>query len=79
MQLRKESLKKFFFRIWIFFRNCISFVYNCDDLPSNNSVNFCFPFGSNSLAYIVITKNYSFFVCFFIRSLYSFGDSPGVS
>ena len=25
-----------------FFCSCISSVYNCDDLPSNNSVNFCF-------------------------------------
>ena len=40
---------------------------------------FVFPFVSNLLAYIIIPKNYSFFVCFSIRSLYSFGDSPGVS
>ena len=35
MQLRKKNQKKFFFRLS--FRNCISCVYNCDDLPSINS------------------------------------------
>ena len=37
MQLRKESLKKNSCLYGISFRNCISCVYNCDDLPSNNS------------------------------------------
>ena len=37
MQLRKESLKKNSGLYEISFRNCISCVYNCDDLPSNNS------------------------------------------
>ena len=35
MQLPKKIQKKFFFRLS--FRNCISCVYNCDDLPSINS------------------------------------------
>ena len=35
MQLRKKILKKIFFRLS--FRNCISCLYNCDDLPSINS------------------------------------------
>ena len=77
MQLRKESLKKIFSGFF-FAAAEVAYITAMIFLQIIQLI-FVFPFVSNLLAYIIIPKNYSFFVCFSIRSLYSFGDSPGVS